>query len=232
MVWGTLGSIAGNIASTVAQRIPGIIVDKWLGGPSPNQPAAPLPAPAGTAVVPTPTTAAPAVVNLIDGGGIAGTGGTMVPAASVGQMVSGRTFSEGFAEGVEGSLAMSRLPRIPGSGIPAVLATGGRIRAILAKARAHTGMPMTTRKIIGLIREFGPYVAGGLLGLAIEELAEIWQHGTRRRRRRWTKRDMARARAYIRHLQQQEKQLNELRPRRRATRRTVTSTRGVTQIKN
>lgn len=226
------GSIISGIGNAIGGAIPGIIVDKWLGGPSPweqRRPAPPaLPAPTGTAVVPT--SQGYGRLPFLDGGSIPGSGGTQVPVSSVGQMVGGGLVG-GILDGLE-TASLSRIPMPPRIPPGVVVGTGGRIRAILQKARAHTGMPMTTRKIVGLIKEFGPYVAGGLLGLAVEELAEIWSHGTRRRRRRWTKRDMARARAYISHLQRQEKQLNELRPRRRATRRTVTSTRGVTQIKN
>ena len=110
--------------------------------------------------------------------------------------------------------------------------TGGQIAPILAKARANTGQPMTSKKIVNLIRNFGFEVAGEFLGLSYEELATIWLHASRRRKRRWTRRDMSRARGYIRHLQRCERELDALRPRRRTARRTSSrSGPSITQVK-
>lgn len=109
---------------------------------------------------------------------------------------------------------------LPAVGTASRAIGGGRISGILATARANTGRPVTSRRIVSLVREFGWAAVGAWFGLNQEDLMEIWMHQTRRRRRRWTPKDRARGRAYINYLKRCERELNNLRPaarRRRST---------------
>ena len=109
--------------------------------------------------------------------------------------------------------------------------TGGQIKPILAIARANMGQPVTSRKIVGLIRQFGWEVVSDWTGLSTAQLMTLWTHVTRRRRTRWTARDRSRARRYIASLQRAEKELNRLRPaRRRSTSRSRSSS-NITNVK-
>lgn len=156
----------------------------------------------GTAGVPAPQVPPVSTAGL--GGlvrlpGAVGAGSSV--ARRVGQVITGGT----IAAGVGGLFTGGE-------------ASGGQIKPILDKARAATGVPVTSKKIAAHIRSFGFEASSEFFGLSLEELSIIWMHVSRRRRKRFTTKDKARARSYIRHLQAQERELNKLRPR--AKRRT------------
>jgi len=97
--------------------------------------------------------------------------------------------------------------------------TSGQIKPILDKARNEIDVPVTSKKIASTIRQFGFEAAGEFFGLDLDELATIWMHTNRRRRRRFTPRDKSRARAYINSLKKCAAELNSLRPRASTARR-------------
>ena len=109
--------------------------------------------------------------------------------------------------------------------------TGGQIKPILAIARANMGQPVTSKKIVGLIRQFGWEVVSEWTGLSTAQLMTLWTHVTRRRRTRWTARDRSRARRYIASLQRAEKELNRLRPARRRSTARSRSNSNITNVK-
>lgn len=144
-----------------------------------------------------------------------------VPATSTVPTPAATALSEPFVGGGNNIQVAGLFPRLPTPRLPAprvsrtIAGAGGGIADILARARANSGMRITGKKIVSLIRQFGWATVGGWLGLEVAELMEVWQHQTRRRRRRWTRKDLQRGRAYIRHLERAEKELNSLRPRAR-----------------
>lgn len=141
---------------------------------------------------------------------------------------AGQTGSE-FTSAFLGGLLPAAGRALP---VASAMIRGGRIAPILAKARANLGQPITSRKLVSLIRQFGWATVAGWAGLEVAELLQIWQHQTRRRRRRWTAKDMTRARAYVRHLERCERELNSLRPRSRSrSKRTTTSGHHITNVK-
>lgn len=154
---------------------------------------------------------------------------TMPPSGPVQVYVNGRG-----APGANGQMPSGIVPRpavtparwspwgIGQGSAPDVIAvgTGGRIRPIIAKARAYTGVPMTSRKIVGLVRQFGWMTVADWTGLGIEELLIVYTYVTRRKRTRWTSRDKSRARRYIGMLERASREYSKLRgrtaPRRRS----------------
>ena len=135
--------------------------------------------------------------------------GQRVPSAA-GQPAS--VASAGFIAPMLG--AGSRIPTIGRSLLPAAAAGGaviaGGIRSVLLKARLATGSAMSSRKLVSLIKQFGWAVVASWTGLTVAELMGVWEHQTRRRRRRWTRRDMSRARGYLRYLEGQAREFKRL----------------------
>ena len=235
-----------------------IVHDKWFGGPSPGDPGYGQ----GLGVdVPAPTARAATGGGGMGGGGgggmmppagPAGFGGAnfwpMVAAGGRAIATRGRGFRPGSGGirtgGVSTAPAIGRRigDAVTGAGIGAgvydIVAGGGDtpsgvISGILAEARSKTGQRITTKKIVSVTRQVGFEAAADIFGLSIEEIAVVWMHGTRRRKRRWTRRDMMRGRAYIGHLERCAKELDKLRPRaRRSTTRSVSSRGGITQVSN
>ncbi len=109
-----------------------------------------------------------------------------------------------------GPLLPSPAPDVPPDLLPAHLARAENLKNIHAIARAHLGEMITSRKLARYVEMFGWEAAAAWSGLDVGQLMTVWYHYRRPRRRRWTTRDRARARAYIRHLEDQERQLEEL----------------------
>lgn len=133
-------------------------------------------------------------------------------------------FAGNFAPGAGGAVqAMGRLP-LPGVGaVGGALLAAGRtgVAFVLRKIKANTGLRITTRKIVAAIRQFGPAAVATWAGVSMAELMIVWDRGSRRVKRRFTKRDRSRGRSYIRHLKRQADELKSLGcgPKTRTTRR-------------
>jgi len=81
---------------------------------------------------------------------------------------------------------------------------------VLRKIKANTGLRITTKKIVSAIRQFGPAAVATWAGVTMAELMIVWDRGSRRVKRRFTKRDRSRGRAYIRHLKRNVDELKSL----------------------
>lgn len=191
-----LGGIAGKIIGGIS-AISGVksAIDAAKGE---GRRVVPISGTSGRAVAETPPIATAGIGGAI--GRLPGTIGRTPIGQRIGQVITGGTIAAGV-----GGL-------ITGSG-----RTEGQIAPILAKARANTGAPVTSKKIAGVIRQFGFEAASEFFGLNLQELATIWMHVSRRRSRRFTTKDKRRAKAYINYLKRQEKELNSLRPPRKRT---------------
>lgn len=126
-------------------------------------------------------------------------------------------FSGNFAPGFGGATqAMARIPggagTILGAGAGGAVVAAGRagVAFVLRKIKANTGLRITTKKITSAIRQFGPAAVATWAGVSMGELMIIWDRGSRRVKRRFTKRDRSRGRSYIRHLKRQADELKDL----------------------
>jgi len=101
--------------------------------------------------------------------------------------------------------------RLPG-GMAAGAVAAARIGVafVLRKIKANTGIRITTKKIVSAIRQFGPSAVAVWAGVTMAELMIVWDRGSRRVKRRFTKRDRSRGRSYIRHLKRQADELKDL----------------------
>lgn len=104
---------------------------------------------------------------------------------------------------------------------PATTAMRMGVAMILRKIKQFTGARVTTKKLVSAIRQFGFNAVMVWAGVSMAELMVVWERGSRRPRRRFTKRDRSRGRSYIRHLKKQADELKSLGcgPRTRTTRR-------------
>ena len=106
----------------------------------------------------------------------------------------------------------SNLMAMPGrmaAGAAVAIAKSG-VAVILRKIKANTGLRITTKKIVSAIREFGPSAVASWAGVTMEEMMVIWDRGSRRVKRRFTKRDRSRGRSYIRMLARNVQELKDL----------------------
>jgi len=103
---------------------------------------------------------------------------------------------------------MMRLP--PGLAATASSTVRSGVAGILRKIKANTGLRITTKKIVSAIREFGPAAVASWAGVSMEEMMVIWDRGSRRVKRRFTKRDRARGRSYIRMLARNVQELKDM----------------------
>jgi len=103
---------------------------------------------------------------------------------------------------------LMRLP--PGLAATASTAVRSGVAGILRKIKANTGLRITTKKIVSAIREFGPSAVASWAGVTMEEMMVIWDRGSRRVKRRFTKRDRARGRSYIRMLARNVQELKDM----------------------
>lgn len=123
----------------------------------------------------------------------------------------------GGAVGTAGLSAAEQL--IPFGGPSQERSSGGTgvLRPLLNAASNNIGQPVTTKKIVSTIRQFGFERASQFFGLSPTQLSYIWLRGTQRRKTRFTSNDKRRARGYIRHLKRCEAELKSLRPTARRT---------------
>lgn len=125
----------------------------------------------------------------------------------------------GAAAGIAGAAGLSAMEREIPYGGPSNVGRGETsvLRPLLSAASNNVGAPVTTKKVISTLRQFGFERASQFFGLSPDQLSYIWLKGTRRSKTRFTSNDKRRARSYIRHLQRCETELNRLRPRARRT---------------
>ncbi len=116
-------------------------------------------------------------------------------------------FAGNFAPGTNVVPAMARLPVGPGAALGA-MRTG--VAFVLRKIKTNTGIRITTKKIVSAIRQFGPSAVAVWAGVSMAELMIVWDRGSRRVKRRFTKRDRSRGRSYIRHLKRNVEELKDL----------------------
>lgn len=125
----------------------------------------------------------------------------------------------GASAGIAGAAGLSAAERsIPYGGPSASYGGGtGVLRPLLTMASNNVGAPVTTKKVVSTIRQFGFERASQFFGLNVDQLSYIWLRGTKRTKTRFTSNDKRRARGYIRHLKRCEAELSSLRPRARRT---------------
>lgn len=125
------------------------------------------------------------------------------PGGSIGR------FAGNFAP--QASQAAMRLPGGMAAGAGGVVAAARiGVAFVLRKIKANTGIRITTKKIVSAIRQFGPSAVAVWAGVTMAELMIVWDRGSRRVKRRFTKRDRSRGRSYIRHLKRQADELKDL----------------------
>ena len=129
------------------------------------------------------------------------------PASSIVPIPANIT-SVNTAQFAPGSNLVMRLP--PGLASSAATVIRSGVSGILRKIKANTGLRITTKKIVSAIREFGPAAVASWAGVTMEELMVIWDRGSRRVKRRFTKRDRSRGRSYIRMLARNVQELKDL----------------------
>jgi len=128
-------------------------------------------------------------------------------------------FAGNFAP--QATQAAMRLPGGMGAAAGAVALARTGVAFVLRKIKANTGLRITTKKIVSAIRQFGPSAVAVWAGVSMAELMIVWDRGSRRVKRRFTKRDRSRGRSYIRHLKRQADELKSLGcgPKTRTTRK-------------
>lgn len=115
-------------------------------------------------------------------------------------------FAPGFAQ------ASGSFPQ--GDQAAMVIGPSGALRVgvafVLRKIKNFTGVRVTTKKIVQAIRQFGFNAVIVWAGVSLAELMVVWERGSRRVKRRFTKRDRSRGRSYIRHLKKSADELKSL----------------------
>lgn len=120
---------------------------------------------------------------------------------------AGFGISSSFLPGRSLPQAQPAMASIPPAAVGAVR-TG--VAFVLRKIKANTGAKVTSKKIAAAIRQWGPATVAAWAGVSLAELMVVWDRGSRRVRRRFTKRDRSRGRAYIRMLKRQAQELKDL----------------------
>lgn len=157
---------------------------------------------------------------------VRGNGGSPAPSSSITSVSTVPTpagsisrFAGNFAPGGQQAAMRLPFPTAAGAGAVALARTG--VAFVLRKIKANTGIRITTKKIVSAIRQFGPSAVAVWAGVSMSELMIVWDRGSRRVKRRFTKRDRSRGRSYIRHLKRQADELKSLGcgPKTRTTRK-------------